>query len=93
MKAKRYIALLLALSMLLALLSGCGKKDDGKAENTPAPTKHPEYELTDNAVNKEETVYINISPDGEVKKVSVTDRLHTDMPQVRVEDKSSLGDI
>ena len=35
MKAKRYIALLLALSMLLALLSGCGKKDDGKAENTP----------------------------------------------------------
>ena len=93
MKAKRYIALLLALSMLLALLSGCRKKDDGKAESTPAPTKHPEYELTDNAVNKEETVYINISPDGEVKKVSVTDRLHTDMPQVRVEDKSSLSDI
>lgn len=93
MKAKQYTALLLALSMLLSLLSGCGKKDGGKAENTPAPTKHPEYELTDNAVNKEETVYINISPDGEVRKVSVTDRLHTDMPQVRVEDKSDLGDI
>ena len=60
MKVKRYTALLLALSMLLSLLSGCGKKDGGKAENTPAPTKHPEYELTDNAVNKEETVYINI---------------------------------
>ena len=93
MKAKRYIALLLTLSMLLALLSGCGNKDDSEPENTPEPTKHPEYELTDNAVNKEETVYINVSPDGEVKKLSVTDRLHTDMPQVRVEDKSDLSDI
>ncbi len=93
MKAKRYIALLLALSMSLTLLSGCGSKDTGETESTPVPTKHPEYKLTDNAVNKEETVYINISPDGEVKKLSVTDRLHTDMPQVRVEDRSDLSDI
>ena len=93
MKTERYIALLLTLSMLLALLSGCGNKDDSEPENTPEPTKHPEYALTDGAVNKEETVYINVSPDGEVKKLSVTDRLHTDMPQVRVEDKSDLSDI
>ena len=93
MKTKRLIAMLLAMSMLLTLLAGCGKKNDGKPENTPEPTQRPQYELTDAAVNKEETVYINVSPDGEVKKVSVTDRLHTDMPQVRIEDKSNLSGI
>ena len=93
MKTKRLIAMLLAMSMLLTLLAGCGKKNDEKPENTPEPTQRPQYELTDAAVNKEETVYINVSPDGEVKKVSVTDRLHTDMPQVRIEDKSNLSGI
>ncbi len=93
MKTKRLIAMLLAMSMLLTLLAGCGKKNDEKPENIPEPTQRPQYELTDAAVNKEETVYINVSPDGEVKKVSVTDRLHTDMPQVRIEDKSNLSGI
>lgn len=93
MKTKRLIAMLLAVSMLLTLLAGCGKKNDEKPENTPEPTQRPQYELTDAAVNKEETVYVNVSPDGEVKKVSVTDRLHTDMPQVRIEDKSNLSGI
>ena len=93
MKTKRLIAMLLAMSMLLTLLAGCGKKNDEKPENTPEPTQRPQYELTDAAVNKEETVYVNVSPDGEVKKISVTDRLHTDMPQVRIEDKSNLSGI
>ena len=65
MKTKRLIAMLLAMSMLLALLVGCGKKNDEKPENTPELTPRPQYELTDAAVNKEETVYINVSPDGE----------------------------
>ena len=56
MKTKRLIAMLLAMSMLLALLAGCGKKNDEKPENTPEPTPRPQYELTDAAVNKEETV-------------------------------------
>jgi hypothetical protein len=93
MKTKRYTVLLLALSMLAAMLSGCGSDESEETQSTPEPTAHTEYELTDNAVSKEETVYINVSPDGEVKKISVTDRLHTDMPQVRVEDKSNLEDI
>ena len=93
MKTKRLIAMLLAVSMLLTLLAGCGKKNDEKPENTPEPTPRPQYELTDAAVNKEETVYINVSPDGEVKKISVTDRLHTDMPQVRIEDKTDLKNV
>lgn len=65
MKTKRLIAMLLAMSMLLV---GCGKKNDEKPENTPEPTPRPQYELTDAAVNKEETVYVNVSPDGEVKR-------------------------
>ena len=65
--------------MLTSLLSGCGNKDDdNESKPTAEPTQRVEYELdADAAVNKQETVYINISPDGEVKKVSVTDRLHT----------------
>ena len=35
MKTKRLIAMLLAVSMLLTLLAGCGKKNDEKPENTP----------------------------------------------------------
>ena len=95
MKTKRPICLALSLAMLLSLLSGCGKKGGNEAPvSTPEPTPRTEYELnSDAAVNKEETVYINVTPDGEVKKVSVTDRLHTDMPQVRIEDKTNLEDI
>ena len=44
-------------------------------------------------LTKKKRCIYNVSPDGEVKKVSVTDRLHTDMPQVRIEDKSNLSGI
>ncbi len=91
---RKVLCLLLAFAMLLTVCTGCGKKDDGK-EPAQEEKKHEqtEYELTDAKVSKDETVYINLSPDGEVKKVSVTDKLHTDMPQVRVEDKSDLKNI
>lgn len=52
MKTKRLIAMLLAMSMLLTLLAGCGKKNDEKPENTPEPTQRPQYELTDAAVRQ-----------------------------------------
>ena len=91
---KRYICLILCVGIMLSLLSGCSKKNgEAEPEPTPTPTPHPVYALTDAAVNKEEAVYINLSPAGEVKAVSVTDRLHTDMPQVRIADKSTLKDI
>ncbi len=65
-----------------------------KPENTPEPTQRPQYELTDAAVNKRRNgVYKRISRRRGEKKVSVTDRLHTDMPQVRIEDKSNLSGI
>lgn len=94
MKMKKILSLLLALCLALLPLGGCSRNgDDGKAETTPTPTPHPEYELTDTALTKDESVYINLSSSGEVRSVSVTDKLHVDMPQVRVADKSSLSDI
>lgn len=90
---KKALSLVLAAALLAGACTGCGKKSD---DTTPEPTEKPkqaEYKLTDAAVTKEETVFINISPGGEVKKVNVTDRLHTDMPQVRVEDKTDLKNI
>lgn len=94
MKTKRHVCLALCIAMLMPLLSGCGKKNGDAPEPTPEPTQRVEYELNaDAAVSKEETVYVNVTPDGEVKKINVTDRLHTDMPQVRIEDVSGLDDI
>ena len=90
---KGVLSLLMAAALLLSVCSGCGKRDD---ESQPEQTERPkqaEYKLTDAAVTKDETVFVNISPSGEVKKVNVTDRLHTDMPQVRAEDKSDLKNI
>ena len=45
------------------------------------------------AATKTETVYVNLTAEGSVKKMSVTDHLHTDLPQVRLEDASNLRDI
>lgn len=44
-------------------------------------------------MKKEESVYVNLSADGTVKTVNVTDWLHTDMPQVRIKDISNLANI
>lgn len=76
--------------------SGCyvdGEKDPASAPSpTPAHVQKA-YEITDGAVRKDEMVYINLSPDGSVNKVNVTDHIQTEMPQVRVEDVSSLSGI
>ncbi len=84
---------MLAVLMLLALCTGCEKKKSDSESKSEKTKKQNVYELTDAAVTKDETVYINVSPDGTVQKVNVTDKLHTDMPQVRVEDKSNLDNI
>lgn len=91
-KLKRALSLAMAAIMLVSVCAACGKTDEEKPKETEKP-KQVEYKLTDNPVTKDETVFVNVSPSGEVKSVSVTDRLHTDMPQVRIEDKTDLKDI
>ena len=79
--------------MLLSCLTACGKQTEPEPPQETQKPAQPVYELTDAAVSKEETVYVNLAPDGAVKKINVTDKLHTAMPQVRIEDKTDLENI
>ena len=85
-------------AVCLTALAGCGKKEttdneillSAMGEETPKQEKYSEFP---NSVKKEESVYVNLSPDGKVYGVNVTDWLHTDKPEVRVGDISPLTDI
>ena len=48
---------------------------------------------SDCAVEKHETVYVNLAANGAVQQVNVSDHLHTELPQVRIEDASNLVGI
>ena len=93
----RIISILSALTLLLICFAGCGKKPTenevilnelGEYDGTQT-----EYEAIAANVTKQETVYVNLSPEGQVQKVQVTDWLHTDTPQTRILDTSNLADI
>lgn len=91
---KKIICLLLALTVCLSLLGGCGKSDsDEKNNDSEADYEAKEYALTDAAVTKDETVYVNLNADGSLKKVNVSDHMHVGEPQVRIRDASDLDDI
>ena len=95
----KIISLLLALSMIILTFTACGKKED-KIENPILDSeingteyKQTQYDKKAKNVKKEETVYINTKPDGSIYNVTVTDWLHTDTPQVYIDDKSTLMDV
>jgi len=99
-KSVKLISLLTALSLILLCMSGCGKKlptDNEIILDKLGEKKYvqTEYEtiVENTELRKQETVYVNISPDGTVEKVNVTDWLHVSTPQVRVVDTSNLTDI
>lgn len=92
----RIICLLLAAALVVSLCC-CGKNSeetpekDGEVRESAAP--HQTFELSDTPVYKEESVYVNLNPDGSVSGISVTDRIHTDLPQIRIEDVTNLSDV
>ena len=95
MKFKRLICILLAAAMLLSLCA-CGQKE----ENNPAVNSEPEkeiqqvsYDTPAENVKKAETVYVNMSPEGEITGKVVTDWLHTDKAKTYIDDISDLKDI
>ena len=98
---KKSVSIILLVSLVCTVLGGCQSKKENFSTDDPIlnqemnGTKYVQTEYTTIAdkVKKDETVYINMSPDGNIYNVSVTDWLHTDTPQVRVEDISNLRNI
>lgn len=97
-KQKKVISIGLTVSLIALSLAGCGKQkttgneilDDARGTQTYVQQNYTT--LAEN-VKKQETVYINLNSDGTVKKINVTDWLHTDTPQTVIEDESSLENI
>lgn len=98
---KKSVSIILLVSLVCTVLGGCQSKKENFSTDDPIlnqdmnGTKYVQTEYTTIAdkVKKDETVYINMSPDGNIYNVSVTDWLHTDTPQVRVEDISNLRNV
>ena len=90
---KRVLALLIVLAVCLVSLSP--RVERGKEASADSALSHivEQTDASTAAATKTETVYINLFANGMVSKVNVTDHLHTDLPQVRVEDASNLRDI
>ncbi len=80
-------------SVMLISLAACGKTDE--ITEKPEDNKEAVIEYTEAAesVIKNETVYVNIDNTGKVKEIQVTDWLHTDKPEVYIDDLSDLKNI
>lgn len=98
MKIKRLVALLLSACVLCGLLAGCGAKSEPETTTAPAtvtktPAAQPTYQTAAEKVNKTETVYVNLDTAGKTTQISVSDWLHTDKPEVYVDDLTDLKDV
>lgn len=84
-------------ALVLFLFSGCTRGGKNGSETTePEITDRPHsnlYTEVPGAVKKTETVYVTLNTSGGVLKTIVTDWLHTDRANVRVEDISDLEGI
>lgn len=80
---------------LVASFAACAKQEDEGAGNADdaGKTTQAVYTQTPGKVNKSETVYVTMDASGKPTQTLVSDWIHTDKNNVRVEDKSSLRDI
>ncbi|MCR5485040.1 MAG: hypothetical protein K6F09_05545 [Clostridiales bacterium] len=92
---KKILCILLSAVLVMLSLSGCGKKaEDASAETLDEETfVQPTFTEEAESYKKSETVYVNIDSKGKVLGTSVTDWLHTDKPEVVVNDVSDLENI
>lgn len=90
---KRVAAILAVLALCLVSLSP--RVEPGRDSQAYSSLSHIVEQKDASAANatKTETVYVNLEADGSVRKVNVTDHIHTELPQVRVEDASNLHEI
>ena len=94
---KKIVSVLLCASMLAALTACSEKKEKTEKDNT-APTENSQtaqvsYDTAATSYKKSETVFVNMSADGNVTSKIVTDWLHTDKAQTYIDDASDLADI
>lgn len=68
-------------------------KDVSKSQDTKTENKESDKKDDKNKITKDETVYVNLNPDGSLREVIITDKIHSDDPKAVVEDKSDLKDI
>ncbi len=87
-------SLILALAMIFSLAS-CTSSDDSEettTEETSTAEQH-DYDGTATNVTKAETVYVNLDAKGNKLSTVVSDKLHSDLSQVKLYDKSDLTNI
>ena len=90
---KRLLAIALMAAMALVCLSPGVVRTQAQQVYVRESRVVESTTTSDCAVTKAETVYVNLAADGTVQQVNVSDHLHTELPQVRIEDASDLSDI
>ena len=90
---KRVLSLLIVIAVSLVSLSPRVEQGRDGAADWSLSHVVAQTDSSAAAASKTETVYVNLSASGIVNKVNVTDHIHTEFPQVRVEDASNLRDI
>lgn len=94
---KKIMCVLLCASML-ASFAACSKSTDSDTEEQTtsaeqSKTTQVSYNTAATSYNKNETVYVNLSSDGNVTSKVVTDWLHTDKVETYIDDTSDLANI
>lgn len=95
---KKITCVVLCAAMLTAC-TACSKKDDQATDSNSNQTteqttvKQMKYDTAATSYQKKETVFVNMSPEGEITSKIVTDWLHTDKAQTYIDDVSDLSDI
>lgn len=93
-KLKKVLCFMIVAVMMLSM-SACGKKEPQPTVQ-PVPEKKTEqvsYDTPAKQIKKTETVYVNMTPEGEITGKVVTDWLHTDTPETYIDDTSDLEGI
>ncbi len=90
---RRLLGLVLAAATCLISLSPRVESDQAGESYLAAAHVVESSETQAAQISKTETVYVNLNADGSTQLVSVTDHLHSDLPQVRIEDASDLTQI
>ncbi len=90
----RVLSIILTGVMLFSFVS-CGKKEkqEAKTEQPDKTVEQVNYTEKAKSYRKSETVYVNLSSDGEVKTETVIDWLHTEKAKTYIDDVTDLKNI